>query len=1005
MRDRINDYEPLWGEWYIDEMIGEGSFGKVYRVKRIEFGEEYYAAVKIITIPQNDAELRHAYSEGMDLQSVKSYFENFVRDLLNEIKLMSNLKGVTNIVNLEDHKIIERQDTIGWDILIRMELLKSLPDYLIGHPLTISDIIRLGIDICRALELCEKYNIIHRDIKPDNIFVSQHGDFKLGDFGIARQIEKTMTGLSKKGTFSYMAPEVYKGQPYNSSVDIYSLGLVLYRFLNNNRTPFLPDYPAPITHIIREEALIRRIRGEALPKPANAEGRLSEIILKAASYDPKERYESPGQMCEELQAILYSKKQSEFIYPKDENIEIIHDDYSNKSSEKKPVEKEEGVTEKIEGTQTIYENIDTGHIEAEESKHDKASVKRKKRGWIIGAVSGVSVMIIALFIIFLKPQFTINMSSMLEGITNKSNNAEEMGNTAGNIHNGGISSTQNGRIYYSNIGDDSKLFKMHSDGTGNQLLCEDKSYYLNVIGDWIYYSNWSDKKKLYKIRNDGRDKQKVSDDSFRELIVVGEWIYYIDDFNGKFYRMLTDGTGKKKLSDDVCLLINITGNWIYYINGSDGDKLYRMNINGSDRKSINNEDFQYINIVEDWIYYSSKSDNDKLYKMRIDGTQKQKLNDEASYSINVNRDCIYYLDDNDNLYRISTGGYNKQIIIDEPVKNINVVGDWVYYVNKNDNKLYMIRTYGTQKLEVGAANNNEVSTNSVPNTNTKSKVEIRGNTTGNISCFGSSAMLGDYIYISYGSSLFKISKDGKSKEVLSDDEASSINVIGDWIYYSNWDDYEKLYRIKTDGTGRQKLNEVSSKYINVVGDWIYYSAWSGGNGLYKMRTDGTNREMIFDDSAESVNVVGDWIYYSNKDDDGKLYKIHIKGTGRQKLADDVVWFVNVVDDWIYYSNESDKYSIYKVRTDGTGRKKINNDETGFVNVVGNWIFYENRSDNEKLYKTQTDGTNRRKLNDEQSNYINIVGDWIYYYDNSGKNSILYRIHTDGTDKESVKVFE
>ena len=99
--------------------------------------------------------------------------------------------------------------------------------------------IKLGIDLCKALEYCQQLNIIHRDIKPENIFVSRFGDFKLGDFGIARELEKTMSSLSKKGTYSYMAPEMYKGERYDNSVDIYSLGIVLYKIMNKNRLPFL----------------------------------------------------------------------------------------------------------------------------------------------------------------------------------------------------------------------------------------------------------------------------------------------------------------------------------------------------------------------------------------------------------------------------------------------------------------------------------------------------------------------------------------------------------------------------------------------------------------------------------------------------------------------------------------------------------------------------------------------------------------------------------------------
>ena len=69
-------------------------------------------------------------------------------------------------------------------------------------------------------------------MKPENIFVSRFGDFKLGDFGIAREQAHTMSNMSKKGTYSYMAPEIYKGEKYDSSIDIYSLGIVLYKLMN-----------------------------------------------------------------------------------------------------------------------------------------------------------------------------------------------------------------------------------------------------------------------------------------------------------------------------------------------------------------------------------------------------------------------------------------------------------------------------------------------------------------------------------------------------------------------------------------------------------------------------------------------------------------------------------------------------------------------------------------------------------------------------------------------------
>lgn len=307
--------DVVFGSWMLERKIGEGSFGQVYEASRKEFGETYKAAVKIITIPQSESEIKSACAEGMDDLSITTYFRSFVEEIVQEFALMAKLKGNSNIVSYEDHTVIEHSSGIGWDILIRMELLTPLVDYIQQHPLTRMDVIKLGVDLTKALELCQKYNIVHRDIKPENIFVSEAGDYKLGDFGIARTVEKTTGGLSKKGTYTYMAPEVYKDEPYGSSVDIYSLGLVMYRLLNENRAPFLPAYPAPITHSARESALARRISGAALPAPKSADGRLAEIVLKACAYQPKDRYSSPMQMRAELEAIQYSQSEARVIYP------------------------------------------------------------------------------------------------------------------------------------------------------------------------------------------------------------------------------------------------------------------------------------------------------------------------------------------------------------------------------------------------------------------------------------------------------------------------------------------------------------------------------------------------------------------------------------------------------------------------------------------------------------------------------------------------------------------
>lgn len=318
-------YEPIFGAWKIVREIGEGSFGQVFEIERTDFGRTYKAALKAIAIPQNQSEIESVRDDGLDEASITTYYKSFVEELVDEFSIMSKLKGDSNVVSYEDHTVIQHEDGIGWDILIRMELLMPLTKYTRENTITRRDVIKLGCDICRALELCQKHNIIHRDIKPENIFVSENGNFKLGDFGVARTIEKTNSALSKKGTYTYMAPEVYKGEQYGSNIDIYSLGIVLYRLLNDNRAPFLPDYPAPITHSIKEEALIKRVSGLKMAPPKYAEGRLAEIVLKACAFNPQDRYSSPMQMREELEAIMYNQNEAPIIYPKGDDFPVPPD--------------------------------------------------------------------------------------------------------------------------------------------------------------------------------------------------------------------------------------------------------------------------------------------------------------------------------------------------------------------------------------------------------------------------------------------------------------------------------------------------------------------------------------------------------------------------------------------------------------------------------------------------------------------------------------------------------
>lgn len=356
--------------WKIVNLIGEGAFGKVYEIQKNNYGVIIKSALKVIHIPQSKSDVDSIIYEGMDEKSVTSYFQGVVQDIVREITVMGELKGHPNIVNCEDYSVVEYQDTMGWDILIRMELLTPLQEYVKQHELTEKEVIKIGQDLCKALSLCQKKGLVHRDIKPANIFINDAGEFKLGDFGIARSSDKTSGALSKKGTESYMAPEVYLGKDYDARADFYSVGLVLYNLMNNKRLPFMPDSGTAVRFEDRENAVRKRMSGEEVPNTVKATQGFNAIIKKMCAFNPEDRYQTADEMLSALNNVDDNKVMA--------------------SAEKRPEQKK-------------VNNV----------KQEKPEKKKGKTGVIIAGVAVLVLVLVGAFAIkyFTSPQYAVKGES------------------------------------------------------------------------------------------------------------------------------------------------------------------------------------------------------------------------------------------------------------------------------------------------------------------------------------------------------------------------------------------------------------------------------------------------------------------------------------------------------------------------------------------------------------------------------------------------------------------
>jgi|GEM_PF-6412446 len=300
-------FSPLWGEWELKELIGKGTFGAVYRAEKTEYGNTYVSAVKHISIPPESMTKEMLVSEGIaaDDRTIGIYCDTLRDQIIKEINFCYTLRGNTNIVSYEDHCIIPKKEKAGYDIFIRMELLTPLTKYMMEHPITENDVIRLGISLCEALSVLNINHMIHRDIKPANIFVNSMGIFKLGDFGESKVLSGATMGMSVRGTFAFMSPEISRGESADITADIYSLGLVMYRLLNGNRAPFLALMNQPASAPEMENANVRRLKGEALPRPAYCQNdALSAIVCRACAYRPEERWKTPEAMKQALESLF-----------------------------------------------------------------------------------------------------------------------------------------------------------------------------------------------------------------------------------------------------------------------------------------------------------------------------------------------------------------------------------------------------------------------------------------------------------------------------------------------------------------------------------------------------------------------------------------------------------------------------------------------------------------------------------------------------------------------------
>ena len=287
----------IWPGWKTVRKLGAGPSGEVYEIERENLGVRERAALKVIWIsPENGEDL----FDDFDADRAERY-EKCLDEVVQKYKLMKELNGHDSIVACDGIMQSINRDGISRNILIKMELLTPI-SAVMQRVSTEQELLKLGRDICSALTACRKQGLIHADIKPENLFMTPDGRFKLGDFGFGLLDADPAPGVS-----DFMAPELCRGEPFGASADLYSLGMVMYWLLNEGKMPFEQLMCTTLAQLpptsARSDALQLRLRGASLPPPKNGSQELKDLVLKACACRPEARFQSAQQMREELDKI------------------------------------------------------------------------------------------------------------------------------------------------------------------------------------------------------------------------------------------------------------------------------------------------------------------------------------------------------------------------------------------------------------------------------------------------------------------------------------------------------------------------------------------------------------------------------------------------------------------------------------------------------------------------------------------------------------------------------
>lgn len=665
----LRSRQPLFKEWYLETIVGEGSSGTVYKITDHNGN---HCALKIIPVTAVD-EMDTIHLQEQDFNAKRKYLEDMSNEILAEVRVMQTLEDHAGIVKYHAYDVIADADSFVYLILIKMDLLQPLHKVLRMRDTEFAEeeVVTMGIDLLTSLSECGKHHIIHRDIKPSNVFVTEDDRYLLGDFGSARLLKKTMMA-SHKGTLCYMAPEIASGQSYNATVDIYSLGIMLYQLLNNRKLPFL-NTDSKFSDI--ESAVEKRLSGATLPYPEKADKELGKIICKMCAFSPKDRYATPKDCITAF-----------------ENYRMYGKTEPNGNLKKRLI--------KISMLlfAVLFLAVMIRKVPSLSEKNESADTSSEKNHSADSAVTKGS--------------------------------SQDIGISSGNVNSSGMIASDEKWLYYSQDYMGERGIRVSKDGTKKEVLCDYIMGDINLTTDYLFFSSQytsPDTSKtpdfitgLYRMNKDGSNLICLDDAKVLNPVTYGKFVYYFRCENAKntLCRIPMEGGKVETLAQ-----FNIATYYFYpyenqlYVYDNGAAQLIALDIEDGTREVIMNEASGRFCIEDGFLYCSPPcidGFNNKIYVFKINAASPADIDiDKAKiitfpygiYEFNVNKGVIYASSNvtaswekqsgKDGIWSVNRDGSNLQQIYTGNAINLQLVDQTLYFAE--DSVVYTMDLNGKNR--------------------------------------------------------------------------------------------------------------------------------------------------------------------------------------------------------------------------------------------------------------------------------------------------------------------